>query len=402
MQKIKFRLRGDHVDPYATLGELRAVFFDLTNRCNLSCKYCFNRRALQSAPLDLDPGLIDKALRSKLGKSVKYWYFSGGEPLLYSHLPEALRLFQERGVGPKVATNGTRATPRVLDALAAAGVRSVQFSLDTLDPGLQAQLKGGTKKDHEAVLCNLAHAVRSPLRVVVSSVLTGMNKGEIKDIMAFCFMSGVDSYTLYPNVPSERPHQELIVPFPELLELADELFSAYNSLCPTRVIDMTVPCFNQSSVYAKWKDILALRFHGCSAAQYALKITSDGRVSACICQDAEPFIIGDLRRDSLDDIWVSEKARSFRSLYKKIPRVRRLLPSRRLPGGMPEQRLPPRSARPGLARPVLSVLQIPYRIAPPALPAPAGTEQQPASPWRKGDRFCSRPSARYSSNAAAY
>jgi len=319
MQKIKFRLRGDHVDSFATLGELRAVFFDLTNRCNLSCKYCFNRRALQSAPLDLDPGLIDKALRSKLGKSVKYWYFSGGEPLLYSHLPEALRLFQERGVGPKVATNGTRATARVLDAWAAAGVRSVQFSLDTLDSGLQAQLNGGTKKDHEAVLRNLIHAARTPLRVVVSSVLTPMNRREIKDIMTFCYDSGVDSYTLYPNVPSERLHQKLIVPFPELLALMDELFSFYSSLCPKRVVELTVPCFDRSTVYTKWKDTLAIRFHYCSAAQYALKVTSDGRVSACICQDAEPFIIGDLRTDSLDDIWASEKARSFRSLYKKIP-----------------------------------------------------------------------------------
>ena len=49
MQKIKFRLRGDHCDSFATPGKLRSVFFDVTNRCNLSCKYCFNHRALQSA-----------------------------------------------------------------------------------------------------------------------------------------------------------------------------------------------------------------------------------------------------------------------------------------------------------------------------------------------------------------
>ncbi len=319
MQKIKFRFREDHVDSFATPGELRAVFLDLTNRCSLGCKYCFNRRALQSSPLDLDPGLIDKALRSKLGESVTDWFFSGGEPLLYSHLPEALKLFRERGIGPKVATNGILATPEVLDAWAGAGVRSVQFSLDTLDPGLQAYLNGGGKEDLEIVLSNLAYSIRSPLRVVVSSVLTAVNRREIKDIMAFCFESGVDSYTLYPNVPSERQHKELIVPFPELLALLDELFSVYSSLSPTKVVDLTVPCFSQSFVCAKWKETLALRLHYCAAAQFALKITSAGRVSACICQDTEPFIIGDLRTDGLDDIWVSERARAFRALYKNIP-----------------------------------------------------------------------------------
>ncbi len=319
MQKIKFRFKGDHVDSFAKLGELRAVFLDLTNRCNLSCKYCFNYRALQSPPLHLDPDLIKKALRSKLAESVKDWFLSGGEPVLYHHLSEALKLFREFGIGPKIATNGTILTPEIMDTWAGYGVRSVQFSLDTLKPGLHADLNGGRRQDHEAILRHLEYAVRSSLRVVVSSVLTEANKREIKEIMVFCFESGVDSYTLYPNVPSEPLNKELIVPFPELLELTDDLFSAYSSLCPTKVIDITIPCFSDSSAYTRWKDILAIRLHYCAAAQFALKITSDGRVSACICQDKDPFIIGDLRQDGLDDIWVSEKAMEFRSLYKKIP-----------------------------------------------------------------------------------
>ena len=319
MQKIKFRFKGNHVDSFAKLGDLRAVFLDLTNRCNLSCKYCFNYRALQARPSHLDLDLIKKALQSKLAESVKDWFLSGGEPALYDHLLEALKLFREHGIRPKIATNGTMLSPGIIDTWAGHGVRSIQFSLDTLNPELHSDLNGGERQDHETLLRNLEHAVRSPLRVVVSSVLTELNKREIRDIMAFCFESGVDSYTLYPNVPSEERHSRLIVPFPELLELADDLFSSYSSLCPAKVLDITIPCFGNSSTYAKWKDILALRLHYCAAAQYALKITSDGRVSACICQDSDPFIIGDLRKDSLDAIWVSEKAREFRSLYQKIP-----------------------------------------------------------------------------------
>jgi len=319
MQKIKFRFKGDHVDSFAELGVLRAVFLDLTNRCNLSCKYCFNYRALQVPPLHLDPDLIKKALHSKLAESVKDWFLSGGEPVLYPHLSVALTLFRDHGIGPKIATNGTKLTPDIIDAWVGYGVRSVQFSLDTLKPDQHAYLNGGRRQDHEAILRNLEYAITSPLRVVVSSVLSEMNKGEIQEIMAFAFESGVDSYTLYPNVPSEDLNKELIVPFPELLKLTDDLFSAYSSLCPTKVIDITIPCFSDSSTYAKWKDILAIRLHYCAAAQFALKITSDGRVSACICQDSDPFIIGDLSRESLDDIWASAKAMEFRSLYKKIP-----------------------------------------------------------------------------------
>jgi len=322
MQKIKFRFQAGHSDAFARLGELRSVFLDLTNRCNLSCGYCFNYRTLQSPPLDLDLELIAKALRSKLAASVTNWYISGGEPTLYPRLPEALELLHHNGKKPKIATNGTRLTADLLRSWADLGVQSVQFSLDTLDPRLHTDLKGGSRRDHAALLENIERAVGSPLRVVVSSVLTTANKGEIKDILAFCFRSGVSSHTLYPNVPSEELGKDLIVPFPELVELADELFAAYQALCPVKLIDMTVPCFSDTPVYARWKDILAIRLHYCSAAQYAVKVASDGRVSACICQEHDPFIIGDLRRESLDEIWVSDKARAFRTLYEQIPECR--------------------------------------------------------------------------------
>src|SRR4030042_7150083 len=99
MQKIKFRFKGNHVDSFAKLGDLRALFLDLTNRGNLSCKYCFNYRALQAQPSHLDPDLISKALRSKLAESVKDWFLSGGEPVLYDRLPEALMLFRDHHIG---------------------------------------------------------------------------------------------------------------------------------------------------------------------------------------------------------------------------------------------------------------------------------------------------------------
>jgi len=101
------------------------------------------------------------------------------------------------------------------------------------------------------------------------------------------------------------------VRFPELLELIDDLFDAYCALRTSRVLDITLPCFRDTAVYSKWKDTLTIRLHSCAAAQYALKVTCDGRVSACICQEQEPFIIGDLRKDSLDAIWASEKTVNF-------------------------------------------------------------------------------------------
>jgi radical SAM protein with 4Fe4S-binding SPASM domain len=177
----------------------------------------------------------------------------------------------------------------------------------------------GSKKYHESVLENLRYAVQSPLRVIVSSVLTKENADEVLDIMRFSYDLGCDSYTLYPNVPAEKLNLDLIIPVSKIPQLADTLIAGYDSICDTRLIDMSIPCIQFTDVYSKWKNIMNIRLHTCGAGQYNLKITSEGKVSTCICQDAGEFIVGDLHNQDIDEIWNSPEILNFRALYKNIP-----------------------------------------------------------------------------------
>lgn len=64
--------------------ERRAFSLQLTERCNLDCRYCYVRRRPRPDPVDCAPDLcerfVDFALRES-GKSVKITFF-GGEPVL--------------------------------------------------------------------------------------------------------------------------------------------------------------------------------------------------------------------------------------------------------------------------------------------------------------------------------
>jgi pyrroloquinoline quinone biosynthesis protein E len=327
MQKIKFRFNAAHVDSFNTPGKLNLVFLDLTNQCNLRCRYCFNLHTLGLPPSHLDLALLERVLDSRVAAGAKNWFLSGGEPLCYPFLDEALRLFQERGHRPKIATNGVLVTPRVVDAWVARGVQSVQFSFDSLQPSTTGAIDAGSPKNRRDLLENLVYAVASPLRVVASSVLTRANAPEVAALLRASHELGIDSYTLYPAVPSRRAGGDLVLPLEEQLAFVDRLFGLYRDLCPTRLIDLSIPCFERSEVYAAWKDELAIRLHPCGAGQFNLKITSDGRVSTCICQDAPAFIVGDLRTASLDEIWSSGAVEEFRSLSRRIPEC----------GGCPER-----------------------------------------------------------------
>ena len=322
MQKIKFRFNHKHLDSYNAPGVLNLMFVDLTNRCNLRCRYCFNGHKLGLRPSHLGIELLRKALRSPISKNVKNWFLSGGEPLCYPDLFEALALFQEFGHRPKIATNGILMKPDIVDRWVSSGVQSVQVSLDSLRPAVFRELNKGSEENLRAILENLAYAVRSPLRIVASSVLTKVNAHEIGNIMRFCYELGLDSFTLYPNVPAARTHADLLLPIPDQIEVFDRLFAEYAAMCPVRLVDMSIPCVQDSEIYSRWTTKLDLRLHPCGAGQFNLKITNEGRVSACICQDAPEFAVGDLRDSDIDEIWASPEIERFRSLFENIPACR--------------------------------------------------------------------------------
>jgi radical SAM protein with 4Fe4S-binding SPASM domain len=322
MQKIKFRFNHKHQDSYNTPGVLNLMFLDLTNLCNLRCRYCFNSHKLDLRPSHLGLELLKKALRSTISKNVKNWFLSGGEPLCHPDLAEALALFQEFGHRPKIATNGILMKPGIVDQWVSSGVQSVQVSLDSLRPAVFRELNKGSEGNLRAIIENLTYAIRSPLRIVASSVLTRLNVLDIGDIMRFCYELGIDSFTLYPNVPAARISTDLLLPLSDQVEVFDRLFGEYAAMCPVRLVDMSIPRVQDSELYARWNTKLDMRLHSCGAGQFNLKITNEGRVSACICQDAPEFVVGDLHDRDIDEIWVSPEIEKFRSLYESIPECR--------------------------------------------------------------------------------
>jgi radical SAM protein with 4Fe4S-binding SPASM domain len=138
--------------------------------------------------------------------------------------------------------------------------------------------------------------------------------------MQYCHHLGADSYTLYPNVPANKENRDLVVSLAEQLKVFEELLARYRDVSDTQIVDITIPCIQFSDLYTQWKDRVTFRLHPCGAGQFNLKITSDGRVSTCICQDAKDFIVGDVRESTIDEIWKSTEIERFRSLPRAIPK----------------------------------------------------------------------------------
>lgn len=167
----------------------------VTDRCDLRCTYCMpermtflpKREVLTLEELyELATGFIDRGV-TKLR-------ITGGEPLVRRDIIDLFTALGRRlNHGLKELTLTTNATQLAghADALAKAGVRRVNISLDTLDRARFAEL---TRRDAlPQVLDGIAAAKEAGLKVKLNAVaLKGVNEDELPDLIAWAHQRGHD------------------------------------------------------------------------------------------------------------------------------------------------------------------------------------------------------------------
>jgi cyclic pyranopterin phosphate synthase len=167
----------------------------VTDRCDLRCSYCMPERMTflpKKEVLSLEE-LYDLAT-GFIARGVTKIRITGGEPLVRRDIIDLFTALGRR-LGHDLAeltltTNGTQLAEHA-EALARAGVRRVNVSLDTLDRAKFAQL---TRRDSlPQVLEGIAAAKAAGLKVKLNAVaLKGVNEHELPDLIAWGHAQGHD------------------------------------------------------------------------------------------------------------------------------------------------------------------------------------------------------------------
>ena len=175
----------------------------VTDRCDLRCTYCMpeKMRFLPKAEV-LTLEELHRLATAFIAHGVRRIRLTGGEPLVRRDMMDLVRaLGRQIGTGldeVTLTTNGTQLAQHA-DALAAAGVRRVNVSLDTRDRALFAEL---TRRDAlDKVMEGIAAAKAAGLEVKLNTVaLKGRNEDELPDLIAWAHSEG-HSVTLIEAMP---------------------------------------------------------------------------------------------------------------------------------------------------------------------------------------------------------
>ncbi|MEM9757144.1 MAG: GTP 3',8-cyclase MoaA, partial [Pseudomonadota bacterium] len=182
------------IDPFAR--PITYLRVSVTDRCDFRCVYCMAEQMTflpKRELLTLEE--LDRLCSAFVRLGVRKLRITGGEPLVRRDI---LGFFQAMGRHVRagdleeltVTTNGSQLA-RHADALAEAGVRRVNVSLDTLDPEKFAQITRWGRLPQ--VLDGIRAAREAGLRVKINTVaLKGSNDDELFDLQAWCAAEDMD------------------------------------------------------------------------------------------------------------------------------------------------------------------------------------------------------------------
>jgi cyclic pyranopterin phosphate synthase len=182
------------IDPFGR--KITYLRVSVTDRCDFRCVYCMaeDMTFLPKAEI-LSLEELDRLCTAFVGLGVRKLRLTGGEPLVrrsVMSLFRALGRHLETGALDEltVTTNGSQLA-KYADELAEIGVRRINVSLDTLDPGKFAAITRWGKLDK--VMEGLAAAKRAGLQVKINTVaLKGVNDDELDRLVGWSGDEGFD------------------------------------------------------------------------------------------------------------------------------------------------------------------------------------------------------------------
>ena len=273
----------------------------VTDRCDLRCTYCMPE-AMQFLPkkdvLSLEE--LHKLSLAFIDRGITKIRLTGGEPLVRRDVVELITaLGRKLGEGLEeltLTTNGTRLAD-FADHIAAAGVKRINVSLDTMDSALFQQL---SRRDRLAqVLQGIAAAKEAGLKVKINAVaLKGLNEDELPFLIEWAHAQGHD-ITLIEVMPLGEIEGERLDHYLPLSAVRDRLEamwtledSAFRTGGPSRYVTVRETGGRLGFITPLTNNFCA----GCNR----IRVTATGQLYACLGGAEMVDLRGALRSDNPD------------------------------------------------------------------------------------------------------
>ena len=274
------------------------VRVSVTDRCNYRCTYCMPAKGLDWMPRDhlLTYEETARVVGAMASMGVHRVRLTGGEPTIRAGIEELVAMLAAMpGIDDLAMTTNAHLLARKAEALARAGLRRLNVSLDAVEPALFRQITRGG--DLARVLEGIDAALAAGLAPVKVNavVVRGVNDHHVPDMVAHFAPYGEQvevrfiEYMPFGGVGDERRHvpaaqmRALLPPMKPIPRDSGGPASRYR-LASGQVVGFISP----------------ITEHFCDACN-RLRLAADGHLRTCLSRDRTPSLRDLLREGATDD-----------------------------------------------------------------------------------------------------
>jgi len=279
----------------------RIAEIQTVDRCNGACPVCpYSNAHVSGAPNYMSEELYLRIVDglSRAGSLSMLFLMFQNEPLLDPNLGTRVRQARQRlgpGVLIRVVTNGSLLDRRRAKELLAAGVSSISVSIDAVHEETYRRVRPGL--DFARVVSNTQRLIRLAPRGVVEArfLRQRANVAESEEFVRFWRSQGATTWVLgmTNRAGSLERFSELRAPTPLVQPIQDSGSPGQHA-----------PCLFSPITF--------------------LNVLQDGRVVLCCHDWSHEHLLGDLSKQSLEELWQSDEINRVRHLiwegrYSEIP-----------------------------------------------------------------------------------
>ncbi len=272
----------------------------VTERCNLRCRHCYGESWTNMLSFEEFKEIIAQYQEVlQLARARGVVLITGGEPLTWPHVYQAIQHVKKQGLIPKLLTNGTLITEKTCKMLKKSGLYFVQVSLDGLQDTHDA-IRGVGMFDRAIRAIKLLKQAKFQVTVMFTAMKKNID--DLPGLVVLLNELGVDRLAMGRFIPTglgEEFREQALSPTD-----TERLFALLTKLESRMKFELSC----KDPLWAIKKD-KGMMFSGCSVGNFILDVMTDGTVLPC---RRLPIPVGNIQHQRLVDIWL------FSPLMKKL------------------------------------------------------------------------------------
>jgi SynChlorMet cassette radical SAM/SPASM protein ScmE len=284
---------------------------DITNRCNLRCRYCYHFESPGDAGRDLPAGEWLRFFEELNRCAVTEVTLAGGEPFIREDLKEILGGIVKNRMRFAILSNGTLIDDDTAAFLASTGrCNYVQVSIDGSIPTTHDAMrgKGSFEKALQGLMTLRRHGVRSAVRVTIHRKNVHDLEGVAKFLLEEIGLSSIGTNSA-GAMGLCRKNAEMVQLTMEERTLAMETLLRLSKKYSGRIQAMAGPLAEARS----WLEMEQARLEGreampnrgsltgCGCYRQHLAVRADGAITPCTM--LSHIELGRINRDNLAELW---------------------------------------------------------------------------------------------------